>query len=90
MRGMSQYVLDGFFICLWAWMPLGAVVIVAFGFFSAFSPQRSIALYQWIMAYFNWRVSPIDEARELRTTRLLGGLLVVLGLVLGILVAKPR
>ena len=53
---------------------------LAFGLFSARSPQRSIALYQWLMARFNWRVNPIDERREQRTTRLLGILLVGLSL----------
>ena len=44
--------------------------------------MRSIALYQWIMARLNWRVSPIDEVREVRNTRLLGGLLIFLSVVI--------
>jgi hypothetical protein len=57
-----------------------AAATLGFGVFSALGPRRSIALYQWIMERFNWRVSPIDEPRELRTTRLLGGLLALLSL----------
>ena len=52
------------------------------GSLSAFAPQRSIALYQRIMACFNWRVEPIDPAHELRTTRFLGILLVGLSVIL--------
>ena len=52
------------------------------GTLSAASPQRSIALYEWIMERFNWRVSPIDEALELRNTRLLGVVLCGLSLVI--------
>ena len=33
------------------------------------------------MSWFNWRVSPIDEPRELRTTRVLGVLLILLSAV---------
>ena len=58
-----------------------ASATLGFGVFSALDPRRSIALYQWIMARCNWRVSPIDESRELRTTRALGALLVLLSLV---------
>ena len=54
---------------------LVAVATLLFGVFSAAAPRRSIALYQWIMAQVNWRVSPIDERREVGNTRLLGVLL---------------
>jgi len=70
-------------------MKLGELAILLFGVFSAVWPRRSIALYQWIMERFNWRVSPIDEFREVRTTRVLGILLVLLSLVaLWLLVAR--
>ncbi len=68
------------------WVPWGlrglAISTLGLGLFSVWAPQRSIALYQWMMACFNWRVSPIDEARELRTTRFLGGCLVVFSVVM--------
>ena len=54
---------------------------VALGAFSARWPQQSIGLYQAIMRAFNWRVAPIDERREIATTRVLGWTLVGLGLV---------
>lgn len=56
------------------------VVSLVFGIFTALLPQRSIALYGWLMARINWRVVPIDEAREIRTTRFLGSLLTLLAL----------
>ena len=58
------------------------VATLLFGLFSALAPQRSIALYQWMMARFNWRVSPINALREIRTTKLLGALLVLLSLAI--------
>ena len=60
---------------------LGPLTLL-FGAFSAAAPSRSIRLYEWMMERFNWRVRPIDERRELRTTRGLGLLLVGLSLVL--------
>lgn len=69
-----------------SWLNGGLFLIGAadllFGIFTALWPDRSIALYQRLMARFNWRVSPINEKHELRTTRILGILLVTLSLVL--------
>ncbi len=65
----------------WGFLPLLALGVFGFGVFSAAMPERSIALYQRLMARFNWRVSPIDERRELRTTRVLGLLLMLLSAV---------
>ncbi len=67
------------FWCATKWLGLATLL---FGAFSVWAPQRSIALYQWIMARLNWRVSPIDERRELRNTKWLGMLLVLLSLVI--------
>ena len=49
-----------------------AAITLLFGVWSAMRPAQSIALYQWIMRIFNWRVEPIDRPRELLTTRWLG------------------
>ena len=46
---------------LWRGLFVLAVMTLWFGAFSASMPSRSIELYQWIMARFNWRVAPIDE-----------------------------
>jgi len=59
-----------------------AVSDLLLGRLSVAAPRRSIELYQRLMARFNWRVSPIDEARELRNTRGLGAVLLALSLVL--------
>ena len=69
-----------------AWVGRGAWLIggagFLFGIFTAFWPKRSIALYERLMAQINWRVEPIDKAREVRTTRLLGIFLILLSLAL--------
>ncbi len=67
-------------------MLLIGALAAGMGVISACAPQRSIALYQRIMAWLNWRVHPIDEARELRNTRRLGVTLLILSVVLGGLV----
>jgi len=64
-----------------AFVPLLSLVIFCFGAYSAALPHESIALYQRLMARFNWDVSPIDARRELRTTRVLGLLLMLLSVV---------
>lgn len=55
---------------------------LALGVLSAGWPKRSIGLYQGIMERFNWKVAPIDEAREVRNTRALGAALVALSLAI--------
>lgn len=62
---------------------------LVFGIFTALWPRRSIGLYEWLMAKINWRVSPIDEAREVRTTRRFGTYLILLGgALLGLLLLR--
>jgi len=63
-----------------------AVFNLVLGLFSAVWPQRSMGLYQWIMARYNWKVEPIDAAREVRNTRLLGLLLTGLSIATYIVV----
>ena len=61
--------------------PALAIIALAglgLGLLSAITPQKSIALYKWLMGRFNWRVEPIDQAREFRTTPVLGILMVAL------------
>lgn len=55
-----------------------ALAGISVGALSAVSPERSIGLYQWIMKWFNWRVEPIDFKKEIRNTRVLGILMVIL------------
>ena len=70
-----------------AWIRWGTGLVgganLLFGIFTALWPRRSIALYEWLMAQINWQVSPIDEPREVRTTRILGIFLILLSSALG-------
>ncbi|MBU9888778.1 MAG: hypothetical protein KTQ49_02775 [Candidatus Omnitrophica bacterium] len=59
-----------------------SIVGVGLGVYSMVAPRRSIALYAWIMERFNWKVSPIDMAKEERNTVYLGGLLAALSVLL--------
>jgi hypothetical protein len=60
---------------------IGAAGILI-GLLSFFSPGKSIGLYQAIMRWFNWRVEPIRWDWELRSTRGLGALMLVLSLAI--------
>ena len=62
-----------------------AIGTLAFGAWSAIQPGRSIALYQAIMRAFNWRVEPINQSRELITTRWLGVALIACSLLIFVL-----
>ncbi|GEM_PF-1869148 len=66
---------------LWIWWAVagagGASVLL--GALSFLWPRGSIGLYIWVMSLMNWRVSPIDERREAKTTRRFGFYLLLLG-----------
>ena len=65
----------------WIWWAIvGAGGASAFlGLLSFLWPRGSIGLYIWLMSVINWRVSPMDEAREVKTTRRFGFFLLLLG-----------
>ena len=68
------------------WTKIGLILIGSFGVLigalSLISPKRSIGFYQWIMKNFNWRVEPIDYAREIRNTRALGLWLLIISVLM--------
>lgn len=68
--------------CLFGAIVLAGILGLALGILSAFWPKRSIDLYIRIMAFFNWRVSPMDEVREIKNTRRLGVILILLSAVI--------
>lgn len=71
---------------VWDWIKWGLYGVgmlgTAIGLLSFFSPRNSIKLYQTIMTWFNWRVEPIHWDREIRNTRWLGFLMVILSLAI--------
>ena len=67
------------FIAGWQWgMAVISALGIGLGVLSVLQPRQSIRLYQAIMVWLNWRVTPINDAQELRNTRVLGSILVLL------------
>jgi len=52
------------------------------GIFALTAPRGCIHFFQTICSLLNWRVEPIDWARELRNTKLLGISLIVLAFMI--------
>jgi len=69
---------------IWS-MAVFGIAGITLGGLSLLSPRRSILLYVRMMKRFNWRVSPIDEDREIRNTRRMGFFLTLGSAVLMIL-----
>ena len=77
------------YMSVWNWLEtMTAIAGIGYGAFSAAQPKRSIQLYQGMMEKANWRVSPIDEVHEIRMTRALGILLVLI--CASVLIFLPR
>ena len=76
------------------WFRNGLFAVACFGIslgsLSLLFPARSIRLYQWIMERFNWRVEPIHYGKEIRNTRILGGWMVLLSLLMGLALFRPE
>jgi hypothetical protein len=54
-----------------------AAFMFAMGLLAAVLPESAIRGYQKAMNFFNWTAVPLDPAREIRSTRLLGFLLMI-------------
>ena len=55
---------------------------LVFGAFILAAPHRCIHYYQLLMKCFNWNVSPVNHDDEVRNTRLLGIVLIVLSVLI--------
>ena len=55
---------------------------LSLGTFSFLAPKESIQLYQAMMAFFNWKVDPINWKRELATTKVLGVTMAILSVLI--------
>ena len=51
------------------------------GIFALTAARGCIQFFQGICFHLNWRVEPVDWAKELRNTKLLGTLLIVLAIM---------
>jgi hypothetical protein len=57
---------------------LFACVGIAIGFFFMLKPQLAIEIQKRFYAKINWRMEPISMSKEIRNTRIMGGLIVVI------------
>lgn len=60
------------------------------GFLALLAPKRCIEVFQTWCRYLNWEVSPIRWDKELRNTRILGGLLTLLGILLFLVLCQSK
>jgi hypothetical protein len=54
-----------------------SILFFAMGWFIFKQPKRVIELQQKFYAMINWRMEPIDMAKEIRNTRIMGLMLIV-------------
>jgi len=66
-------------------MFLAAVAFALIGIYCEKSPEKVIELQKKFYAKINWRLEPISMEKELKNTRVMGRILVVLATLLFIL-----
>jgi hypothetical protein len=71
----------GGFICQFCTQLAIVVVITAFGALVTLMPRRVIDLQAALYRSANWKLEPIDMAREVRNTRIMGLVVLVLGVL---------
>lgn len=79
-----EEVLRVFRLAEWVAVILGLLV----GWEALSRPAKGIERYQALMRRLNWQVCPVDIQLELRSTRRLGLLLVLLSLTLALLLLR--
>jgi len=67
-----------------------AVVILAFisGFICLFSPNSAIRIQQKFYEQINWKIEPINKAKEIRNTKIMGMINILLGIGIIIVILK--
>lgn len=70
---------------------LFACLGIAIGFFFVLKPQSAIEIQKKFYAKINWRMEPISLAKELRNTRIMGGLIIVMliAMLVYLLTSRP-
>jgi len=69
-----EQILDGFIILM-------SLISVIFGALLIFRPARVIAFQIKFYEFINWRIEPVSMQKELRNTRIMGGLLTAISLI---------
>lgn len=60
------------------------------GFFLVIKPALSIEIQQKFYAKINWKMEPISMPKEIRNTRIMGWLLIILLLAILVFILAPR
>lgn len=55
------------------------IISLAFGAFCAKNPKGAIAFQQRFYERINWRITPVDMAKEIRNTKIMGFFLLLCG-----------
>jgi hypothetical protein len=58
-----------------------AVFVTAFGVLIALKPKKTIDIQIAIYKPFNWKIEPIDMQREIKNTRIMGMIVLALGII---------
>jgi hypothetical protein len=58
-----------------------AVFVTTFGALIALKPKKTIDIQIAIYKPFNWKIEPIDMQKEIKNTRIMGMIVLVLGII---------
>ena len=60
------------------WVLLVSIISIAIGLFLIFKPSSVIELQRRCYELINWRIEPISMQKEIRNTKLMGLLLIII------------
>jgi hypothetical protein len=68
-------------ICMFCCQLTIAVIAIAFGGLIAWKPKKTIDIQIALYRPFNWKIAPISMEKEIRNTRIMGIVVVILGII---------
>ena len=68
-------------ICSYCMQLTIAVIVIVFGALVAWKPKKVIDIQTAIYRPFNWKLEPINMEKEIKNTRIMGLVVMILGIV---------
>jgi len=80
---------SGGMVCTFCMQLTIAVIAIVFGALVAWKPKKAIDIQIALYRPFNWKIEPISMEKEIKNTRIMGLVVLILGTFLLIYIVAP-